>query len=321
MCKISDFLCKRLDARIVCHTDAMLSLPPRAPDLGRLVAKVAGGLELKALCFAVAIAASVVPAGAGEVSWSPHSVQVHETEASRLYRAQWLATYARSGPREAVLATDRGEGNEVPAYTLSALHAAPAVINGRFRALVARVKEELRRAGVDPRKVRSRLSVRCTMKYASVKRTMPAAPMPVSAGSGQTTGATSVVRTAVKEVCACQADLEPTHGPGRGGEAVLLDYAPRPARDLSVAPVASIGARACAQARGAKPACAPLHRAFAKERSSFIATSSGTDVALVGRTRLPALRMHLSPFLHPTKSARLTVFGVRGEPPNRQRSA
>lgn len=171
-----------------------------------MVAKVAGGLDLKALFFAVAIAASVAPAGAGELSLTPRSVQVNEGEASRLYRAEWLAGYARSGPRES---TGDAESREAPAYTLSALDAAPAAIKDRLRALVARVKDELRRAGVDPRKVRSHLSVRCTMKYATVKRALPAAPLPALARSEQPAGATSVVRTAVKEDCALKLTLSP----------------------------------------------------------------------------------------------------------------
>jgi hypothetical protein len=150
--------------------------------------------------------ASVAPAGAGELSLAPRPVQVNEAQASRLYHAEWLAVYARSGPREG---TGYVQSQEAPHYTLSALDAAPAAIKGRLRALVERVKDELRRAGVDPRKVRSHLSVRCTIKYATVKRALPAAPMPALARSGQAAGATSVVRTALKEACALRLTLSP----------------------------------------------------------------------------------------------------------------
>jgi hypothetical protein len=175
----------------------MLSLPPRAPDLGHSVAKVAGGLKLKALCFAVAIAASVVPAGAGELSLAPRPVQVNEAEASRLYRAEWLGAHTRPGAREAA-------SNDAFDNTLSALGANPAAIDGRLRAIVASVKDELRRAGIDSRKVRVRLRVRCTMKYVSVKRTMPALAL-----AGQAAGTTKVVQTAVEEVCAIKLTLSP----------------------------------------------------------------------------------------------------------------
>lgn len=146
-------------------------------------------------------AASAVPASADVLS-SPRPVLVKSSGASRLYHTEWLAAYRRARSGAAALFADGADSAEVHLGSLSRVDAAKATVNARVRALVAYAKREMRRAGIDPRKVHSRLRVRCAVKYAVItrRRTAQTGYMPALLQTEQASTAPVVVKRAV-ETC------------------------------------------------------------------------------------------------------------------------
>jgi len=131
----------------------------------------------KAFCLAFALLVSVTPAGAGELTLSPHPVQIKETDASRLYRAKWLMAHGRdfsSSP----LAGERTITHSL--QSIDVLDALPAKLRAKVRRLLALVEEEARSAP-GPQFVRFHLRVHCSTRRVMKASSAPALSTPALA--------------------------------------------------------------------------------------------------------------------------------------------
>jgi len=127
-------------------------------------------------------------------------VRVGETQMSRMYRARWLANYARSREEGARLLA-RGSGAE-PTVVLSLddTQADMSSIIAKIRKIVARIGAEANAATGKSYVVRTRLRVHCRAKYVIAKRKPPSPAMPALMQSVLAAGEPTIVKTV--KVCA-----------------------------------------------------------------------------------------------------------------------
>lgn len=131
-------------------------------------------MKLKAIVLALAFVVSIGTANAKEFVVSNRSVQVAQTDTSRLYRAEWISSYARSrnaelshvasGSLDEPQAQPPDEAGDATASQLS------EALKAKVRAIVAFARQEVQQADDGSRLVRSRIRVRCSVKHVVAER-------------------------------------------------------------------------------------------------------------------------------------------------------
>jgi hypothetical protein len=127
---------------------------------------------LKAFYVAFALIVTIGPVSANGLSLSGRSVEVAQTEPSRLYRAEWLSAHARSYEAEAPLLASGAHGE--PDADIGAADAAEdqlsADLKAKIRAIIAVAREEVHTTSNGSRLLRSRVRVSCSVRQVVAKR-------------------------------------------------------------------------------------------------------------------------------------------------------
>ena len=127
---------------------------------------------MKAFYVAFALIVTIGPVSANGLSLSGRSVEVAQTEPSRLYRAEWLSAHARSYEAEAPLLASGAHGE--PDADIGAADAAEdqlsADLKAKIRAIIAVAREEVHTTSNGSRLLRSRVRVSCSVRQVVAKR-------------------------------------------------------------------------------------------------------------------------------------------------------
>lgn len=139
---------------------------------------VAGVEKLKAFCCAVAIVTLAMPVSAGELPSFPDNLSTGESGTWRMHQAEWMAEPGPSGARTADLVANgdprMSPSKLPPEASIAGSKSIQSALRAKVRQVKAQARAALRKSGIDPRDVRMRLRVRCTKKYAVVRRRAPA---------------------------------------------------------------------------------------------------------------------------------------------------
>jgi hypothetical protein len=187
---------------------------------------------LKAIVLALAFVVSIGTANAKEFVVSNRSVQVAQTDTSRLYRAEWISSYVRS--RDAEL-------SHVATSSLDEPQAQPPVeagdatasqlsegLKAKVRAIDAFARQEVQQQADDgSRLLRSRIRVRCSVKHVVAERNPSLNATPALLLSQHaTSGEPNVIKSTV-EVCTVKLiQVRSTASPDSGTREFTLTLPP-----------------------------------------------------------------------------------------------
>lgn len=140
---------------------------------------------MKAFCLAFSFLMLIVPAHAGDVFAPPGWAQIDDTDTSGAYRSAWL--HKKIELVESAVAESRSS---------------EAAFDAKVRAMLASVREKVRRAAAGPNPTNIRVRVRCVTKRIVLVGDAPRPFVPALAWSAQTTAPKQEVVGKVFKACA-----------------------------------------------------------------------------------------------------------------------
>jgi hypothetical protein len=131
-------------------------------------------MQSKAFYAALALAMSIAPASANELASSGPSMQVAQTEPSRLYHAEWLIPYRQfqgaDATHVAAGAFDEPQQGAAASDVEAATAQVSATLKAKIRAIVAFARAEAARSQEGSQLLRNRIAVRCAVRQIQAKR-------------------------------------------------------------------------------------------------------------------------------------------------------